>query len=150
MVDCIVTLPSQLFFNTGIPACLWFIARDRTNRTGKVLFIDGRNLGHMINRRNRELTEDDINRVAEIYHTFRDGGSVEDIPGFAKVATLDEIKEHDYVLTPGRYVGSEAVEEDDEAFAEKMQRLTAELHAQFAKSHELEEKIKANLEKIHE
>jgi type I restriction enzyme M protein len=148
MVDCIVTLPSQLFFNTGIPACLWFIARDRTNRTGKVLFIDGRNLGHMINRRNRELTDDDINRVAEIYHTFRDGGVVEDIPGFAKVSTLDEIKEHDYVLTPGRYVGSEAVEEDDEAFAEKMQRLTAELHAQFAKSHELEEKIKANLEKI--
>lgn len=148
LVDCIVTLPSQLFFNTGIPACLWFISRDRINRSGKTLFIDGRNLGKMINRRNRELTEEDIAKVAETYRRFRESGNIEDIPGFAKVATLDEIKEHDYVLTPGRYVGSEEVEEDDEAFAEKMQRLTAELNEQFAKSHELEAKIKENLEKI--
>lgn len=148
LVDCIVTLPSQLFFNTGIPACLWFISRDRTNRSGKTLFIDGRNLGKMINRRNRELTPEDIQKIATAYHNFKaQNDEYEDIPGFAKVATLDDIKEHDYVLTPGRYVGSEEVEEDDEAFAEKMKRLTAELNGQFAKSHELERKIKENLDK---
>lgn len=148
MVDAIVTLPSQLFFNTGIPACLWFVSRDRTNRSGKTLFVDGRNLGKMINRRNRELTEEDIARVAKAYHDFKtQNGEYQDVAGFAKVATLDEIKEHDYVLTPGRYVGSEAVEEDDEAFTDKMQRLTAELDEQFAKSHELEVKIKSNLDR---
>lgn len=150
LVDCIVTLPSQLFFNTGIPACLWFVSRDRANRSGKTLFIDGRNLGKMITRRNRELTVDNIAKVAKAYHDFKtQNGEYEDIAGFTKAATLDEIKEHDYVLTPGRYVGSEEVEEDDEAFAEKMERLTAELNEQFIKSHELEEKIKENLGKIH-
>lgn len=149
LVDCIVTLPSQLFFNTGIPACLWFVSRDRANRSGKTLFIDGRNLGKMITRRNRELTIDDIAKVAKAYHDFKTrNGEYEDVPGFAKVATLDEIKKHDYVLTPGRYVGSEEIEEDDEAFAEKMERLTAELNEQFVKSHELEEKIKENMDKI--
>ena len=149
LVDAIVTLPSQLFFNTGIPACLWFISRDRANRSGKTLFIDGRNLGKMITRRNRELSPEDIARVAKAYHDFKtQNGEYEEVAGFTKVATLSDIKEHDYVLTPGRYVGSEAVEEDDEAFAEKISRLTAELEQQFAKSHELEAKIKANLEKI--
>ncbi|OJU88181.1 hypothetical protein BGO17_04400 [Candidatus Saccharibacteria bacterium 49-20] len=149
MVDAIVTLPSQLFFNTGIPACLWFVSRDRTNRSGKTLFVDGRNLGKMINRRNRELTEEDIARVAKAYHDFKtQNGEYQDVAGFAKVATLDEIKEHDYVLTPGRYVGSEEVEEDDEPFDEKMARLTAELDEQFARSHELEAKIKASLDRI--
>ena len=117
--------------------------------SGKTLFVDGRNLGKMINRRNRELTEEDIARVAKAYHDFKtQNGEYQDVAGFAKVATLDEIKEHDYVLTPGRYVGSEAVEEDDEAFAEKMARLTAELNEQFTKSRELEGRIKDNLEKI--
>lgn len=149
LVDAIVTLPSQLFFNTGIPACLWFISRDRGNRSGKTLFIDGRNLGKMVTRRNRELTDEDIAKVAVLYHDFKtQNGKYEDAAGFAKVATLEEIKEHDYVLTPGRYVGSEAVEEDDEAFTEKMQRLTTELHEQFTKSHELEQKIKENLKKV--
>ena len=149
LVDAIVTLPSQLFFNVAIPCCLWFVSRDRANRTGKTLFIDGRNLGKMINRRNRELTEEDIAKVVKAYHDFKaQNGEYEDIAGFAKVATLEEIKEHDYVLTPGRYVGSEEVEEDDEAFADKMERLTAELHGQFAKSHELEAKIKENLARI--
>jgi len=149
MVDAIVTLPSQLFFNTGIPACLWFVSRDRTNRSGKTLFVDGRNLGKMINRRNRELTEEDIARVAKAYHDFKtQNGEYQDVAGFAKVATLDEIKEHDYVLTPGRYVGSEEVEEDDEPFDEKMARLTAELDEQFARSHELEAKIKASPDRI--
>lgn len=149
LVDAIVTLPSQLFFNTGIPSCLWFISRDRANRSGKTLFIDGRNLGKMVTRRNRELTLEEIAQVADIYHDFKtQNGEYEDVPGFAKVATLDEIKDHDYVLTPGRYVGSEEVEEDDEAFVEKMEQLTAELYKQFAKSQELEAKIKENLAKI--
>lgn len=149
LVDCIVTLPSQLFFNTGIPACLWFVSRDRKNRSGKTLFIDGRNFGQMVTRRNRELTLDDITRIAGTYHNFKtQNGEYEDIAGFARVATLDEIKEHDYVLTPGRYVGSEEVEEDDEAFAEKIERLTAELNEQFTKSHELEARIKENLRKL--
>lgn len=149
LVDAIVTLPSQLFFNTGIPACLWFVSRDRTNRSGKTLFIDGRNLGKMINRRNRELTEEDIAKVVKTYHDFKQqNDEYQDIPGFAKVATLDEIKEHDYVLTPGRYVGSEDTEDDDEAFEEKMKRLTSELNEQFAKSHELEQKIKENFAKV--
>ena len=149
MVDAIVTLPSQLFFNVAIPCCLWFISRDRANRHGKTLFIDGRNLGKMINRRNRELTLEDIARVTDAYHNFKtQNGKYEDVAGFCKVADLEEIKEHDYVLTPGRYVGSEAVEDDNEAFAEKMERLTAELNEQFSKSHELEQKIKENLTKI--
>ena len=149
MVDAIVTLPSQLFFNVAIPCCLWFISRDRANRHGKTLFIDGRNLGKMINRRNRELTSEDIAKVTEAYHNFKtQNGKYEDVAGFCKVADLEEIKEHDYVLTPGRYVGSEAVEDDGEAFAEKMERLTAELNEQFSKSHELEQKIQENLTKI--
>lgn len=149
LVDCIVTLPSQLFFNTGIPACLWFVSRDRANRSGKTLFIDGRNLGKMITRRNRELSVEDIAQVAKAYHDFKaQNGEYTDVAGFCKVATLDEIKEHDYVLTPGRYVGSEAAEEDDEAFAEKMQRLTAELNEQFVKSHDLEISIKTNLQRL--
>jgi type I restriction enzyme M protein len=125
------------------------VSRDRTNRSGKTLFIDGRNLGKMINRRNRELTKEDIAKVAKAYHDFKtQNGEYEDIPGFAKVASLEEIKEHDHVLTPGRYVGSEEVEEDDEVFAEKMKRLTAELNEQFEKSHALEQKIKENLAKV--
>jgi type I restriction enzyme M protein len=149
LVDAIVTLPSQLFFNVTIPCCLWFISRDRANRSGETLFIDGRDLGKMITRRNRELTPDDIAKVTETYHNFKtQNGKYEDVAGFAKAATLDEIKEHDFVLTSGRYVGAEEVEDDDEEFADKMQRLTAELNDQFVKSHELEAKIKANLEKI--
>ncbi len=150
LVDCIVTLPSQLFFNTGIPACLWFISRDRKNRSGKTLFIDARNLGKMINRRNRELTDEDIKKIADTYHNWRgsNGGKYQDIPGFCKEAKLDEIKEHDYVLTPGRYVGAEEVEEDDEAFEEKMQKLTTELNHQVTESAKLEKQIKENLKRI--
>ena len=149
MVDAIVTMPSQLFFNVTIPCTLWFISRNRTNRHGKVLFIDGRNLGYMINRKNRELSDEDIAKVSEIYHNYKAQSSdYQDIAGFCKVAELDEIKEHDFVLTPGRYVGVEEAEEDSEPFADKMKRLTTDLDGQFAKSHELEAKIKDNLEKI--
>lgn len=149
LVDCIVTLPSQLFFNVAIPCCLWFISRDRKNRNGKVLFIDGRNLGKMVNRKNRELTNEDIEKVTSLYHNWKkQDESYQDIAGFCKTAEIDEIREHDFVLTPGRYVGSEEVEEDDEVFAEKMTRLVTELNDQFAKSHELELKIRENLKKI--
>ncbi|HUC20844.1 MAG TPA: N-6 DNA methylase, partial [Candidatus Polarisedimenticolaceae bacterium] len=149
LVDCVVTLPPQLFFNTGIPACLWFIARDRKNRSGQTLFIDARSLGTMINRRNKELTTEDIARVANAYHHWRaQDGKYEDIAGFAKIANTAEIAEHDYVLTPGRYVGNEAVEEDDEAFEERIKRLATELKDQFKQSHELEKQIKENLKKI--
>ena len=149
MVDAIVTLPSRLFFNVAIPCCLWFVSHDRANRHGKVLFIDGRNLGKMVTRRNCELTEEDIARVAKTYHDYKTASAdYADQPGFCKVANLEEIKQHDYVLTPGRYVGVEEVKEDGELFANKIARLTAELNEQFTKSHELGAKIKANLEKI--
>ena len=148
MVDAIVTLPSQLFFNVAIPCCLWFVSHDRANRHGKVLFIDGRNLGEMVKRR-RKLTEEDIARVVKAYHDYKTA-SVDyiDQPGFCKVADLKEIKQNDYVLTPGRYVGVEETEEDDEPFAEKFARLTAEIKGQFVVSRELEAKIKDNLAKI--
>ena len=114
-----------------------------------MLFVDGRNLGKMVTRRNRELTEEDIARVAKTYHDYKTANAdYTDQPGFCKVADLEEIKRHDYVLTPGRYVGVEETEEDDEPFAEKFARLTAELEEQFVKSHELEAKIKENLAKI--
>ena len=128
---------------------MWFVSRERTNRHGKVLFIDGRNLGKMINRKNRELTVEDIAKVTTAYHNFKtENGKYQDELGFCKVATLDDIKEHDFVLTPGRYVGAVEVEEDDETFEDKMKRLSTDLTEQFAKSHELEAKIKENLKTI--
>ena len=148
MVDAIVTLPSQLFFNVAIPCCLWFVSYDRANRHGKVLFIDGRNLGEMVERR-RKLTEEDIAQVVKTYHDYKTASAdYIDQPGFCKVADLKEIKQNDYVLTPGRYVGVEEVEEDDEPFAEKFARLTAEIKGQFVVSRELEAKIRDNLTKI--
>lgn len=149
LVDAIVALPGQLFYNTGIPACLWFISRDRVNRSGKTLFIDAREMGEMINRRNKELTEDEIKRIAEKYRQFKTADdSYENEAGFVKVATLEEIAENDFVLTPGRYVGFAEAEEDGEEFEVKMQRLTGELGEQFVESAELEKEIRANLKKI--
>lgn len=149
LVDCIITLPANLFANVAIPCCLWFLARDRTNRSGKTLFIDARNFGHMVNRRVREFSQDDIQEIADTYHHWKNqDGRYQDVAGFSKIATSTEIAEHDYVLTPGRYVGSEAVEEDAEAFDEKMKRLTTELNAQFAESHQLEARIEENLKSI--
>ena len=149
LVDCIVTLPANLFFNVAIPCCLWFVSRNRSNRHGKTLFIDARNMGRMINRRNRELTEEDIAKIAKTYHEYKTASAnYADQPGFCKVAELEEIKQYDFVLTPGRYVGVEEAEEDDEPFEEKFDRLIAELEEQFAKSHELEARIKENLTKI--
>ncbi|MDP3790528.1 MAG: class I SAM-dependent DNA methyltransferase [Candidatus Omnitrophota bacterium] len=151
IVDCMVALPSQLFYNTMIPACLWFIVRDKKNhkfrdRRGETLFIDARNMGAMIDRRHRELTDDDITKVVGTYHAWRSkGGKYKDIAGFCKSAKLSEIQKHGHILTPGRYVGAAEVAEDDEVFENKMKRLTGELSEQFKQSDKLEAEIKKNL-----
>jgi len=154
LVDCMVALPGQLFYSTQIPVCLWFIARDKKNkrfrdRRGETLFIDARQLGTMVDRVHRELTEEDIRRIAATYHAWRGDKDCrqqyEDIPGFCKAATLEDIRRHNYILTPGRYVGAAPVQEDAEPFAEKMQRLSAQLEEQFAESARLEQIIRANL-----
>jgi len=153
LVDCMIALPGQLFYSTQIPACLWFLARDKRDprfrdRSGHTLFIDARKLGRMRDRTHRELEENDIGRIARAYHAWRgepDAGDYEDVPGFCKSAGLQEIQAHGYVLTPGRYVGAEAVEDDGEPFAEKMARLTATLEDQFAESARLEAAIRENL-----
>lgn len=151
IVDCMIALPGQLFYNTMIPACLWFVARDKKNgkfrdRRGKVLFIDARKMGVLVDRRHRELTDEEIQKIAATYHAWRgEGGKYEDVKGFCKSASLDEIRKHEHILTPGRYVGAEDVEEDMEQFDEKMRKLTTELKEQFKKSKELEEEIKKNL-----
>ncbi|RNM13011.1 type I restriction-modification system subunit M [Nocardioides pocheonensis] len=156
LVDCIVAMPDRLFFNTGIPVSLWFVSRDRGGnaqhrpRKGEVLFIDARKLGTMVNRRIRELSDDDIQQIAGAYHAWRNhDGAFEDVPGFAKVATLADIEAHGFVLTPGRYVGTEDAEADDEPIGEKIARLTAELYAEFDRGRELEVSVRARLEGIH-
>jgi type I restriction enzyme M protein len=153
LVDCMVALPGQLFYNTQIPACLWFLAKNKRNgkfrnRSGETLFIDARKLGVLIDRVHRELTEEEIARIARTYHAWRgekDAGEYEDVPGFCKSAKWEDIKAHGYVLTPGRYVGAEEVEDDDEPFEEKMLLLTAKLEEQFALSAKLETEIRDNL-----
>jgi type I restriction enzyme M protein len=153
LVDCMVALPGQLFYSTQIPVCLWFLARDGRNgrfrdRRGEVLFLDARKMGTMIDRTHRELTEEDIRKIAGTYHAWRgdkDTGEYEDIPGFCKSASLEEIRKHGHVLAPGRYVGAEAQEDDGEPFDEKMKRLTALLIEQQAQATKLDEAIHANL-----
>lgn len=153
LVDCMVALPGQLFYTTQIPVCLWFLSRNKRNpklrdRKGETLFIDARKLGGMVDRTHRELTEEDITRITRTYHAWRGeagAGEYEDVPGFCKSAPTAEIMVHGYVLTPGRYVGAEEIEEDDEPFAEKMQRLAAQLEAQFAEGARLEAVIRENL-----
>ncbi len=161
LVDCMVALPPQLFYSTQIPACLWFIGRDKKrgrgfegrplrDRSGEVLFIDARRMGVMVDRTHRELTDEDIEEIADTYHNWRgDGdGEYEDVPGFCKSATLEEIRKHGYVLTPGRYVGIPPQEDDDEPFEEKMARLVAELKKQQAEAARLDEAIWKNLEAL--
>ena len=158
VVDCMVALPGQLFYSTQIPACLWILAKDRSNglvkktrlrdRRGEVLFIDARKMGALVDRTRRELTDEEIGRIATVYHAWRgeaDSGEYKDVPGFCKSAPLDEIRRHGHVLTPGRYVGAQAAEDDGEPFAEKMARLTAQLEAQFAEGVKLEALIRKNL-----
>ena len=152
MVDCMVALPGQLFYTTPIPACLWFLARDRSDgrfrdRRGELLFIDARKMGHMIDRTHRELSDDDIARISDTYHAWRDSaeGGYADIPGFCKSASLNEVSAHDNVLTPGRYVGVEPEDDDDEPFEEKMTRLTAEWRQQQTEAARLDATIEKNL-----
>ena len=151
LVDCIVMMPDRLFFNTGIPVCLWFVSKDRhgnghRKRVGEVLFIDASRLGNMVSRRLRELSESDIARVADTYHSWRnhDGGYA-DIPGFAKSASLEQIGQNDFVLTPGRYVGSEEAQSDDEPSDTKIERLTAELFSEFEFGRGIEDEVRARL-----
>jgi type I restriction enzyme M protein len=153
LVDCMVALPGQLFYSTQIPVCLWFLAKNksegkRRDRRKETLFIDARKMGTLIDRVHRELTDADIEKIVATYHAWRGdkaAGKYKDIPGFAKSADLKLIAEHGYVLTPGRYVGAEKVEDNGDPFEEKMPRLVAELHAHFAESAKLEQVIKANL-----
>jgi type I restriction enzyme M protein len=149
-----VALPGQLFYGAQIPVCLWFLARDRRNgrfrdRRDEILFIDARKLGRMVDRTHRELTDDDVARIATTYHAWRgepDANEYADVPGFCKSAFLDEVRQHGYVLTPGRYVGAEAADDDGELFAAKMQRLTAKLRAEQAEAAKLDAVIVTNLE----
>ena len=150
LVECMVALPPQLFYNTQIPACLWFLNKAKPeHRRGQTLFIDARDMGTLVSRVRRELDDDDIAHVATTYQDWqRDEGSYEDVPGFCRSAALDEIAGHGYVLTPGRYVGAAAAEDDGEPFEEKMARLTAELAAQFEESARLETAIRQNLSEL--
>lgn len=143
LVDCIVAMPTQLFYTTQIPVSLWFLSKNKRQK-GKTLFIDARKMGTMVSRKNRELTDEDIKKIADTYNAYADG-TLENVKGFCAVAETAEIAKQDYILTPGRYVGIEEQQEDDEPFEEKMTRLTGELSTLFAKSHELEEEIKKNL-----
>ena len=156
LVDCMVALPGQLFYSTQIPVCLWFLTKNKTadanrgfrDRRKQTLFIDARKMGTLIDRVHRELTDADLQKITTTYHHWRGvkgAGQYEDIAGFCKSATTAEIATHGHVLTPGRYVGAEEVEDDGEPFEEKMPRLVAELHAQFAESAKLEQAIRANL-----
>lgn len=156
LVDCIVALPDKLFYSTGIPVSLWILNRNKkTNskfrsREGEVLFIDARHLGEMIDRRHRELSatgeDNDVSKIADTYHSWRNiNGKYEDVKGFCKSAKIEEIQEHEYVLTPGRYVGIEDIEDDGTPFEEKMDNMTAELAELFAKSRHLEDDIRKNL-----
>ena len=156
LVDCMAALPGQLFYSTQIPACLWFLSRDRQgdgnralrDRRGEILFIDARKLGRMTDRTHRELTDEDIARIADTYHAWREGRDYEDTPGFCKSAALEEVRKHGHVLTPGRYVGVEPQPEDSEPFEEKMQRLVAELREQQAEGARLDAAIADNLKML--
>jgi type I restriction enzyme M protein len=166
VVDCMVALPGQLFYSTQIPACLWFLARNKSklpspsgrggggegrDRRGQVLFIDARKLGVLVDRTRRELTDEEIEKIARTYHAWRgepDAGEYADIPGFCRSATLDEIRKHGYVLTPGRYVGVGEVEDDGEPFEEKMARLAAQWRQQRDEAARLDAAIAANLREL--
>ena len=156
LIECMIALPGQLFTNTQIPACIWFLTKNKTERTaasgrklrdrqGEILFIDARNLGFMKDRVLRDFTQEDLNQVTETFHNWQTGENYEDEAGFVKSAKLEELQKHDYVLTPGRYVGAVPEEDDGEPFADKMARLTTQLKTQFKESDRLEGEIKKNL-----
>jgi type I restriction enzyme M protein len=148
VVEVMVALPGQLFFNTQIPACLWFLLKQKTKRKGEVLFIDARKLATMISRVQSEFTDEVIERIAATVAAWRgeaDAGEYQDVPGFCRNVKLAEIAQHGHVLTPGRYVGAEEVEDNDEDFATKMQQLTEKLGEQMAKGAELDQLIRQKL-----
>jgi type I restriction enzyme M protein len=160
LVDCMVAMPGNLFYSTTIPVCLWFLAKNKAadakrgfrDRRKQTLFIDARRLGTLVDKVHRELTDADLQKITSTYHSWRGDSSTKnptaayvDVAGFSKSATTTEIAAHGHVLTPGRYVGAEEVEDDGDPFEQKMPRLVAELHAQFAESAKLEQAIKANL-----
>jgi len=152
LVDCIVNLPTKLFLNTQIPACLWFLSREKEMnpkhpRRDKILFIDARNMGTLINRRTRELTAEDIGTIAKTFRSWKAKRGYEDIPGFCKSALVSEVAALDYVLTPGRYIGLPD-DEDDFDFAERVRTLTAELEAQMEESARLDKRIRQNLARV--
>jgi type I restriction enzyme M protein len=155
MVDCMIAMPGQLFYTTQIPVCLWFVTRSKKadnergygDRTGQTLFIDARRMGTLVDRVHRELSPEDLETIAGVYHDWRNAdGKCEAKAGWWRSASLADIKGHGYVLTPGRYVGAEAVEDDGIPFEEKMSELSAELYEQFAKADQLEATIRKNLE----
>lgn len=155
LVDCIVSLPGNLFYSTAIPVSVWILRRNKEgsqrfrNRKKEILFIDARNEGKMVDRKLRELSPKEISKVASAYHLWRNiDGNYEDIAGFVKSATIDEVRKHDHILTPGRYVGLADLEDDGIPFEEKMEKLTDEMSELFTKSHELEEQIRENLKVI--
>ncbi|MFD7871512.1 type I restriction-modification system subunit M [Microbacterium sp. NPDC059771] len=154
LVSCMVALPTQLFRSTGIPVCVWFFAKDKGKRAGEVLFIDARNLGHMVDRAERALSDDDIAKIAGTFHAWMGGESdaapsvYADVPGFAYSATLAEIKAADYALTPGRYVGAPEVADDGEAIEEKLAGLRAELERQLSESARLAEVVREQLGRV--
>lgn len=143
LVEGIVAMPTQLFYSVTIPVTLWFISKNKKQK-GKTLFIDARKMGYMVDRKHRDFTTEDIQKIADTFEAFQNG-TLEDVKGFCAVVSTNDIENQDYILTPGRYVGIEEVEEDGEPFEEKMTRLTSELSTMFAKSHELENEIRKKL-----
>ena len=156
-----IALPGQLFYTTQIPVCLWFLARDKSDGPGsggacrdrrrETLFIDARQMGALVDRTHKELSDEDIARIAGTYHAWRGesgAGAYADLPGFCKTTATAQVAEHGYVLTPGRHVGAADAEDDGEPFDEKMKRLTTELAEQFAEGRRLEEEIRANLRRL--
>lgn len=148
LVECIVALPKQLFYNTGIPACIWFLRRERKVRNKEILFIDASEMGFMADRTHREFTEEDINKIADTYHNWRKTDGYEDIKGFCKSADMAEVEKHSYVLTPGRYVGIPDQEDDGIPFEDKMADLTKTLAEQMAQEEVLNAEIKKQLKKV--
>jgi type I restriction enzyme M protein len=156
LVDCMIALPGQLFYTTQIPACLWFLTRSKSggslrDRRGETLFIDARKLGHLVDRTRRDLTDDEVARIARAYHAWRgepDAGTYADVAGFCKVVTHEQIAAHGFVLSPGRYVGAEDIEDDGEPFEERLGRLVAKLEEQFAESAQLKEAIRYSLGRV--
>ena len=155
-LTCVVAMPPQLFYTTQIPVCLWFLARNKGNgkfrdRRGQTLFIDARKLGELVTRVNRDLTDDEISRIAGTYHAWRrKDGKYEDVAGFCKSAAIEEVRQHGHVLTPGRYVGASDLDADAQPFAERFKSLRSELATLFEQSASLRIRIESNLSRIEE